>query len=119
LEGILERLDRVVEVEFGDLVTSTKMEQNKLRVYIIDESFVDVFNSFSLPDRWAFQWERQHLDNTMYRHDNIPHARWKSISSFPWHFHNGNEENVEWSNFGDDPVENLRNFFKFIRSKIM
>lgn len=35
MEGILKRLDRVVEFEFSDLATSTKMEQNVLQIYII------------------------------------------------------------------------------------
>ena len=79
-----------------------------------DNSFLEVFQSFTTANRWAYHWERKHLDNKIFRHDNIPHKCWEAVSSFPWHFHNGSEKTVESSNFGNDPVQNLRTFFTFI-----
>jgi hypothetical protein len=37
-------------------------------------------------------WERRHIDGTIYRHDNMPHAQWQGVSSFPKHFHVGDQE---------------------------
>jgi hypothetical protein len=111
----LSDLERIVVIEFPGIVVSTRIDLNKLRVNLIDTSFVEVSLSFSLPDRWAFHWERRHVDSTLYRHDSIPHERWKAISSYPWHFHNGNEDAVEYSSFGSDPVANIRTFFNFVK----
>ena len=79
----LSQLEYIVQVEFGDLVVSSAIDLDKLRINLVDESFVEVFNSYPLPDRWAFQWERRHVDGSMYRHDNIPHSKWKKISFIP------------------------------------
>jgi hypothetical protein len=49
------------------------------------------------------------------RHDNIPHAKWKFVKTFPKHFHNGSEENVIESNISDNPEKAIREFLKFVR----
>jgi hypothetical protein len=111
-------IERIGQIEFPDIIVSTKIDSNKLRVKLIDTSFVEVYHSFSLPDRWAFHWERRHVDSTLYRHDCIPHAQWKAVSSYPWHFHNGKEDAVEYSSFGTDPAANARTFFGFIKNSM-
>jgi hypothetical protein len=111
----LVHLEHIVQIEFPDIITSTKVDINKLRVNLVDRSFIEISHSLALPDRWAFHWERRHLDGKIYRHDSIPHEKWKAISSFPWHFHNGGEDAVEYSSFGADPVVNTRSCFKFAR----
>jgi hypothetical protein len=86
-----------------------------MRVILVDSSFIEIFTSYSKLGRWAFHWERKHIDGTIYRHDNIPHKSWISISTFPWHFHNKSEDNVVKSEFNENPVINLRKFFDFVR----
>jgi hypothetical protein len=86
-----------------------------MRILLVDTSFIEIFTSFSSPGRWAFHWERKHIDGTIFRHDNIPHKSWKAIHSFPWHFHNKSEQNVENSNFNENSVDNIRKFFEFVK----
>jgi hypothetical protein len=64
-------LEYVTNIEYSELVVSTKIELNKLRILLVDGSFVEIFNSFSIPERWAFHWERKHLDGKMYRHVRV------------------------------------------------
>ena len=114
----LTTLQRIGLLQFEDIIVSSSISLNKLRFIFLDGSFLEIFNSRSIPERWAFQWERRHIDGTLYRHDNIPHPPWRNISSFPWHFHAGTEENVEKSDFQDDPIQNLLFFLSLIKNRI-
>jgi hypothetical protein len=116
--NILERMRMIGDQEFGYLITSSFIELNKLRFILIDGSFIEIFISQEHPGRYAFHWERRHIDKTIYRHDNIPHNSWKSISSFPWHYHTGSEFNVIDSNFTEDMIANLRKFLLFVRKML-
>ena len=79
---------RIAEIEFSDVVISTHDLGHKLRIYLLDKSFIDFFYSVRLRNRrFAIHWERNHLDNTFYRLDNTPDPRWKKVKSFPVHFH--------------------------------
>ena len=40
-----EELSRIAEDEFADIVLSSKVEDGKLRLFIIDGSFVDIWFS--------------------------------------------------------------------------
>ena len=52
---------------------------------------------------------------TLYRHDNAPHASWRNVSTYPKHFHDGNEQNVVASHLSSDPPDALREFCVFVR----
>jgi len=54
---------------------------NELRVMLTDSSFMDIWFSLKLQDRYSFHWERRAIDGTIYRHDNAPHRRWQAVSS--------------------------------------
>jgi hypothetical protein len=112
----LVNLQQIGKLEFGEIIVSTSISHNKLRFILIDKSFLEIFHSFQIPERWAFHWERRHIDSTIYRHDNIPHSAWKKVSSFPWHFHDHTENHVKKSNFQDNPAENLRSFLRFVKN---
>jgi len=117
------RLKRIAEVEFPDIVVATEIiRQRKLRIIIIDSSYVDIFYSPDSTNRhFAYHWESAFggfLDGTFYRHDNIPDGNWKNVASFPKHFHNGQYENVQESNISDDTAEALRYFLIFVRKKL-
>ncbi len=71
----LESLGRLAEVEFLEIVQSTAIIENKLRVTLIDGSYIDFWWSEELSGRFAYHWERIRIDGTVYRHDNIPHLR--------------------------------------------
>ena len=67
----LDDLRRVAEIEFGDLVTDSLPLGEKLRLYLSDGSYMDLWLSRRLHERFGFHWERQHLDGTVYRYDNF------------------------------------------------
>ena len=55
---------------------------------------------------------------TLYRHDNMPHPQWQGVSSFPKHFHCGDQKTVVESALAADPEQALRQFLTFAGSKI-
>lgn len=55
----------------------------------------------------------------LYRHDNAPHGKWRAVSTFPKHFHDGSEDRVEESQISDNPEQAPREFLSFVRSKLL
>jgi hypothetical protein len=51
----LERLRRIVETEFVALVQATAIFRDKLRVVLVDGSYMDFWWSRQIPDRYALQ----------------------------------------------------------------
>jgi hypothetical protein len=108
--------------EFIELVEDTKIiklpsgEPLKLRVYIVDGSFLDIWISIS--GKYSYHWERRHIDGKVYRHDNAPHKAWKRVKTFPRHFHDGYEKNVAESKISPMPKEAIREFLEFIKGFI-
>ena len=112
-------LKDIAEIEFRDLVDMVLITDiNQLRIILREGSFIDVWFSLKLKDRYSLHWERKMIDGTIYRHDNAPHKNWQGIRTFPKHFHDGSEENVIESNLPDEPQKALREFLKFIRHRI-
>ena len=115
----LIQLKDIAEIEFSSIVKDVIMpDLNALRIILRDESFVDVWYSLKLENRFSYHWERKHIDGSIYRHDNAPHKNWENVSSFPKHFHDGCEEHVVESNINEVPEDGLRYFLSFIRQKI-
>jgi hypothetical protein len=108
--------------DFIELVVGTKIiklpsgEPLKLRVSIVDGSFLDVWISIS--GRYSYHWERRHIDGKLYRHDNAPHKAWERVKTFPRHFHKGDEKNVVESRISSKPKEAIREFLEFIKEVI-
>jgi len=90
----------------------------KLRLHISDGSYIDVWFSRRIPGRYAYHWERRHIDRSVYRHDNRPHTRLRNMETFPKHFHNGSEGNIEESHLSDDPVDAVGSFLGFVRRRL-
>ena|SRR5919198_1485387 len=114
----LERLRRIAETEFLALVRATTILRDKLRVVLVDDSYIDFWWSSQIPGRYAHHWERRHVDGTIYRHDNMPHPQWRGVSSYPKHFHAGDQQTVLESGLAADPEQALRQFLTFARSKL-
>ncbi len=112
------RLAAIVEQEFSDIVESTSIIRNKLRVVLTDASFVDFWWSAEIEGRFAHHWERRHVDGRFFRHDNMPHARWKTIKTFPRHFHDGETGGVTESFLSQVPEEAVREFLAYARRKL-
>ena len=116
----LNKISDLVEIEFADLITDVIVtDLNAQRIVIVDGSFIDVWYSLQLEGRYSYHWERRFVDGTIYRHDNIPHLKWKNIPSFPKHFHNGSEENVVSSNISAVPELALREILKFVEKVVI
>jgi len=113
----LEKLARIAEIEFCDIVDSTDRIGTKLRIILIEEGFIDVWLSRKLKDRFGFHWE-QRGTGLSYRYDNFPNTEWKDVFTYPYHFHNGSQDNViDSSQFEKDIKKGFCGFMKWVRSK--
>jgi len=114
-----EHLRHILEEEFADIIIDIWLpDVNELRIILVDGTFVDVWFSLKLSNRYSYHWERRAVDGSIYRHDNAPHRRWQSVATFPKHFHDGSEENVVESDISDIPEQALREFLDFVRRKL-
>ncbi len=102
-------------MELKNIIRASKITRNKLRFTFSDQSFVEIYKSDNITNRWAFHWEREHVDGMIYRYDNVPHKSWEKIESFPWHYHYKSEENVIKSEFSNDIIQNVRKLIKFAK----
>jgi hypothetical protein len=115
----VDSLSEIAETEFADIVSvAYSPDANQLRIILTDGSFIDVWYSLKLTDRYSYHWERRALDGAIYRHDNTPDRKWRGVQTFPKHFHNGSEENVTESYISHVPERALREFLIFVRSKL-
>jgi hypothetical protein len=114
---LYERILEIVEKEFTDIITGYKLMENKLRLMLIDNSYIDVWYSRKGPF-FAYHWERRMIDGTIYRHNNIADPKARTLKTFPKHFHEGDDEAVKESRISDKPEEAIREFLEFAREKI-
>lgn len=115
---------RIAEIEYSDIILSTQDLGHKLRIYVNDKSFIDFFFTRKLKkQRFSIHWERSHIDKNIYRIDNTPDKKWKSVKSFPLHFHNERYDNVEVSPFilkQNYSLEDIfRSFLDFAKGRIV
>lgn len=111
-------LRAIAESEFADIVDNVDSDLNRVRIFLRDNSFLDVWYSLETEGRYSYHWERRHVDGTLYRHNNAPHSRWSHITTFPKHFHEGTEDSVTESSLSDDPLEALREMLSYARQTI-
>lgn len=118
-----ETLLRVALKEFADIVVYGEIRRlstgdpHKLRLHLIDESFIEIYLSPS--GRYSYHWERRVAGRQdIYRHDNAPHKAWRHVATFPKHFHNGTENQVIASDLSPIPSEAVRQFCLFVRRKL-
>jgi hypothetical protein len=115
----VNHLCEIAEVEFDDIVLEVYVpDLNECRIIIQDGSFIDVWFSLKLSGRYSYHWERKAIDGTIYRHDNAPHQKWQSVSTFPHHFHEGSEDHVIASYLSAKPEEALREFLTFVQNRL-
>lgn len=111
-------ISRIAEVEFADIVLQTDVMGAKLRILLQDTSYVDVWVSRKLNARFGFHWERRHLDGQIYRYDNFPDTDWSTVATFPFHFHDGNQDNVKAAPFAPELEAGFREFMIFVQQFI-
>ena len=119
VKRLYETLSAIALIEFTDIVEETKVVENKLRIFLVDGSYIDVWLSVKRPGIYAFHWERRTINGTIYRYDNLPDKSARRLSTYPKHFHNGSESRIVEQDFGDKPEEILRNFLNFTKRKIL
>jgi len=115
IDSLLAELAEIAEIEFADVVIRCEINEGKLRLYIVDESFLDVWFSRQLEGRYAYHWERRHVDDSIYRWDNAEHEKWKNVRTFPHHFHKRIDNNVSESFLPKEPSKSLRFVLEFVR----
>lgn len=112
---LLDNLARIAEIEFSDIADATEIMETKLRIMLLDGGFVDVWLSKKIANRFGFHWEHK-VTNLSYRYDNFPDTKWSNVSTFPYHFHDGSQDNVvDSSRFARDIVEGFRDFMNWVR----
>jgi hypothetical protein len=120
LEEVFNRLVEVILADFSDIALDVQLRFTssgaieRLRIFLQDDSFVDVWLSTS--GKYSYHWEHRHIRGLIHRHDNAPHSKWKTVVTFPKHFHDGSEDNVKESNIPDDPIAGISYFLSFVRA---
>jgi len=114
----LAELEGIARGEFADIVMDVHRIDAKLRMLLIDGSYIDFWWSEVQEGRFAHHWNRQYLDGTIHRHDNSPHRKWKHIKTFPQHYHREREDAVTESFLPREPREAVRAFLAFCREVI-
>jgi hypothetical protein len=112
------KLGEIAEKEFADIVFKVQVVSGKLRLYITDGSYFDIWFSKKIKDRFAYHWERRQINGQVYRFDNHPHEEYKNMKNYPRHFHDGSERNVKESWFSKGHTQVLREFLSLIRDKL-
>lgn len=123
ISRIYEKLQHIALEEFNEIVVQTEIQRlptgdpRKLRLFLLDDSFIDIF--ISVTGRYSYHWSRINAENgAIYRHDNAPHKVWRSVATYPKHFHNGSEKNVIESAINDQPTDAVREFCRFVSQKL-
>lgn len=117
-EKIYSELKKIAIVDFSDIVEGTRIVEGKLRILLKDRSFIDVWFSVKKKGVYAYHWERRHVDGTIYRYNNLPDKEAKKLTTYPHHFHNKTERDIEESNLSDNPIEAIRVVMEFARKLV-
>ena len=105
---VYKRVEKDVLEKFGDLVLSTQIvyspagRARKLRINLFDGSYIDIW--YSKAKEYSYHWERRIINHQIFRHDNAPHKKWRSVKTFPKHFHNRDDTKVLESHLSNNPV---------------
>jgi hypothetical protein len=113
-------LEQIANNEFSDIIKNTALiggksaQPNKLRAFLIDGSFLDVW--LSDDNDYSFHWEQRAVRGLIHRWDNAPDH--PEIDSFPNHFHDGKESNLQNSQLNADMIGAFKEVLTFIRAKL-
>ncbi|MDI6886861.1 MAG: DUF6516 family protein, partial [archaeon] len=94
-----------------DIVMDAELHADKVRLILIDGSWIDV--RYPVEDKFSFHWQR---GDKIYRIDTAPHH--KGMRSFPKHIHFGSEDNVIEDDVSEEnvsPEENFKRFMEWVR----
>ena len=112
-----QALSRIALSEFADIVVDTvlvggtSLSPNKLRLVLVDRSYLDVW--LSQDGDYAYHWEQRKQRGRLYRWDNAPHH--PHVRTFPDHMHDGSEQALVESSLDPVPQAALRKILDFVR----
>jgi len=115
-----QMLANIALSEFNEVITQTQfiggtpISPNKLRLTVTDKSFIDIW--LTLDGDYSYHWERRRQTGEVYRWDNAPHH--PNISTFPDHFHDGDEHTIVESTLKPLPEDALREVLEFVRQRL-
>ncbi len=118
IDRTLRKLRALVINSYPEIVIAARIVHGKLRIYLADGSFVDVWISRRLPGRYAIHWERRHIDGAIHRWDNTPHEAHRHIPTFPHHFHEEYDHIVKPFHYPGSIEEALKEVLRYIKEKI-
>jgi hypothetical protein len=101
---------KIASDDFSDIVVNAELHADRVRLFLIDGSRVDV--RYPIEDKFSFHWQRGDM---IYRIDTAPHH--KGIRTFPRHIHFGSEDNIiEDSVLGENgsPEEKFKRFMEWV-----
>ena len=99
----------------AEFIGGTPASPNKLRLLIVDGSFLDIW--LSLDGDYAYHWEHRRQTGHIYRWDNAPHH--PTVGTFPAHLHDGDERTIVESHLPLAPEVALREILAFVRQHVM
>lgn len=80
LEDLFNRIVEVVVADFSDIAVDVQLRftpsgaVERLRIFLLDGSFVDVWLSVS--GKYSYHWEQRHVRGLIHRQDNAPLLPW-------------------------------------------
>ncbi len=111
-------LKHLAEIHYFDIIKSAQIINFKLRLILINDSFIDINLSSKIPGKFGFHWETKNDNNELFRYDNFPDIKWQNVETYPFHFHYGSQENVIKSPFPQEIPQAFHAFMKFVRDRI-
>lgn len=114
------KLKNIAEKEFKAIVNATTFiggkasAPNKLRIYFIDTSFLDVW--LSVDGDYSYHWEHRAQRGKIHRWDNAPDH--PELRTFPQHFHDGSDREVTASELDEDYEKAIRAILRFLQRKL-
>jgi hypothetical protein len=113
------KLRDIAEIEFSDIISTVIIKDiNEINMILYEDSFINLWFSLKIKDKYSYHWDRSKINGSIYRHDNAAHKKWKDIKTFPKHFHDTSEYNVIESNISQDMYIGLREFLYFVRDTL-
>ncbi len=115
-----QTLEKIARTDFSDIVKDTALiggrsaQPNKLRVYFIDGSFLDVW--LSEENDYSYHWEQRAVRGLIHRWDNAPDH--PEIGTFPHHFHDCKENNITSSQLNINFKIAFKEVLGFIKTKL-
>ncbi len=114
----LEAIKLIAEAEYSSIVEYSFILDYKLRIILIDNSFIDVNVSNKLKNKFGFHWETKNNLNEIYRFDNFPDPQWANLETFPFHFHFKTQNNVIVPPFSRELISGFRGFMDFVKNQL-